>query len=127
MNSIPLKFEQELIEPQRDGQERDLPRKLAQLGPAVLIGAGPENIFDVNHADHGRQVVLAKRKPGMTRLASQAKIVFERPRQAQVNDVGPRNHDPPGGLFFQVQHVFDHHALVARQMAARHAFGHDQP
>ena len=37
VHPVALKFEQELVEPERHRQERDLARELAQVGPPVLI------------------------------------------------------------------------------------------
>ncbi len=49
-----------------------------------------------------------------------AEVFLERPRQAQVDDVGPRNHHPPGGLLFEVQARF-------RSSSARCAKGGRRP
>ena len=103
VDPVALELEQELVEPQRHGQERDLAGELAQVGPAVLIGPGAEDVLDVDHADDGRQVVLAEREPGVAGLAGEAEVVLERPGQAQIDDVGPRDHHPPGGLLLQVR------------------------
>jgi hypothetical protein len=81
----------------------------------------------VDHADDRGEVVLAKREPGVAGLASDAQVVFDGAREAQVHDVGPRDHHAAGGLLFEVEHVLDHHALVAREVAAGHALGHDVP
>ena len=60
-------------------------------------------------------------------LAGDPQVVLERPGEAQVDDVGAGDHHPPGGLLFEVQHVLDHHPLVAREVPARDALGDDVP
>ena len=127
VDPVPLEFEQELVEPQRLGQERDLPGELPEVGPAVLHGPGAEEVLDVDHADDGGQVVLAEREPGVAGLAGEPEVLLERAREAQVDDVGARDHHPPGGLLFEVQDVLDHDPLAAREVAARDALGDDVP
>ena len=88
---------------------------------------GAEQVLDVDHADHGRQVVLAERVAGVPGLAGDPEVVLQRPGQAEVDDVGPGDHHPPGGLLLQVQDVLDHHPLVPREVPAGDALGDDVP
>ncbi len=127
MHPIALEFQQELIQSEHHRQEGDLARELAEVHPPILIGAAPEDVLDVDHANDRRQVVLAERESRVTGLPGDPQVVFHRAGQAQVDDVRPRDHHPTRRLLFQVQDVFDHHPLVAREVAAGHALGDDQP
>src|SRR3954447_11672142 len=79
----------------------------------------------MDDADHSREVVFAKRKPRVARLASQPQVFFQRPGEAEVDDVRPRNHHPPRGLLLEVQYVFNHDSFLAREMSALGAFEQD--
>ena len=127
MDPVALEFDQEEVEPERLGQERDPTRGLAEVGPGAGRAAGSEDVLDVDHADHGRQVVLAERIPGVPGLAGDPEVVLDGPRQAQVDDVRAGDHHPAGGLLLQVEDVLDHHPLVPREVPAGHALGDDVP
>ena len=81
----------------------------------------------MDHADDGGQVVLAEGEPRVPRLAGHPEVLLERPRQAEVDDVGTRDHHPPGGLLLEVEHVLDHHPLAAREVPPLDAFDQDVP
>ena len=63
----------------------------------------------------------------MPGLAGQPQVLFERARQAQVDDVRPRHHDAPRRLLLEVEHVFDHDALGPRKVPSLRAFEQDVP
>ena len=109
------------------GRNGTLRAHLRRSSRPLLDAPGAEQVLDVDHADDGRQVVLAERVARVARLAGDPQVVLERPRQAQVDDVRARDHHPPRGLLLQVQDVLDHHPLVPRQVAAGDALGHDVP
>ena len=89
--------------------------------------AGAEEVLDVDHADDGRQVVLAEREPGVAGASGDPEVLLDRPGEAQVDDVGAGDHDPLGGLLLQVQDVLDHHPLGPGEVAALDALGQDVP